>query len=142
MSAEADTDTELVLGVDHVSITAPEELLEEVATWYRDTLRLREIERPEGTKHAGAWFEAGEQEIHLMQDPHNPPRQAHFALVVEDYSSMIERLRGFGCHIEQAASIPGRHRFYTRDPAGNRIEITSYDEPPADVRYVEAVDPE
>jgi predicted enzyme related to lactoylglutathione lyase len=60
-------------------------------------------------------------------DEHNPPKTAHFCLVVDDFQSAVDRLRESGCHVEQAMPIPGRHRFYTRDPAGNRIEIMSYD---------------
>jgi YD repeat-containing protein len=33
--------------------------------------------------------------------------------------------------------IPGRRRCYTRDPAGNRIEIVTYDEPKTIVSYEE-----
>jgi catechol 2,3-dioxygenase-like lactoylglutathione lyase family enzyme len=60
-------------------------------------------------------------------DDHNPPKQAHFGLVVDDFHAIVEDLRASGCHIEQASTIPGRHRCYTRDPAGNRIEIMALD---------------
>jgi catechol 2,3-dioxygenase-like lactoylglutathione lyase family enzyme len=47
---------------------------------------------------------------------------------VDDLDAAIGRLRAAGCHIEQAGEIPGRHRCYTRDPAGNRIEVVRFDE--------------
>jgi catechol 2,3-dioxygenase-like lactoylglutathione lyase family enzyme len=116
-----------VLGIDHVTVTAPDELMEETLAWYRDTLGLASLEKPEGSRPAGAWFEAGAQEIHISQDPHNPPKTAHFAIAVSDFDRAVERLRTAGAHIEQAAAIPGRQRCYTRDPAGNRIEIAQYE---------------
>ena len=112
--------------IDHVSITAPEELLEDVTSWYESCLGLERIEKPQGTRPEGAWFRAGDQELHVSVDPHNPPHSAHFAFLVDDSRRVVDALRSSGCHIEQASTIPGRHRFFTRDPAGNRIEFTSF----------------
>ena len=114
-----------VLSLEHVSITSPEELEEEVVDWYRSCLGLQEMEKPQGTRDKGAWFRIGDQQVHVTIDEHNPPKISHFGLVVDDFDELVERLRGAGCHIEQAGIIPGRRRFYTRDPAGNRIEIIS-----------------
>ena len=114
-------------GIDHVTITAPEELLDDVVEWYESCLGLERIEKPEGTRPAGAWFRAGTQEVHVSIDPHNPPHDAHFGLVVDDYDGVVDTLRSAHCHIEQASAIAGRHRFYTRDPAGNRIEVVAFD---------------
>jgi catechol 2,3-dioxygenase-like lactoylglutathione lyase family enzyme len=113
----------MLVGIDHVAIAAPEELQEETVAWYRDTLGLEELP----ADGRGARFALGEQELHVSVDPHNPPRVAHFCMLVENHGAIVERLRENGSHIEQARDIPGRHRFYTRDPAGNRIEIASVD---------------
>jgi catechol 2,3-dioxygenase-like lactoylglutathione lyase family enzyme len=115
-----------VFGLDHVHVTSPSELLDDVAEWYRTCLGLPEVDKPEGTRPEGAWFLAGTQELHLSIDEHNPPKAAHFGLVVDDHEAVLEILRAQGCHIEQATKIPGRFRFYTRDPAGNRLEIVHY----------------
>jgi catechol 2,3-dioxygenase-like lactoylglutathione lyase family enzyme len=117
-----------VLGMDHVNITAPEELHREVCDFYRETLGLGEMEKPPGASPTSAWFEAGEGEVHVSVDPHNPPLRAHFGVVVDDFDAVVTDLRAAGMHIEQASAIPGRRRFYTRDPAGNRVEILAYDE--------------
>jgi catechol 2,3-dioxygenase-like lactoylglutathione lyase family enzyme len=113
-----------VLGVDHVTVTAPDELMDETLTWYRELLGLEELDKPQGAHPSGAWFRAGTGEIHISGDPHNPPKSAHYAIVVSNFDAIVERLRASGHHIEQAATIPGRQRCYTRDPAGNRIEIS------------------
>ena len=127
-----------VLRLDHVNITAPEELEEEVVGWYETCLGLQRLEKPEGTRPKGAWFGLGEQELHVSVDEHNPPQTAHVGIVVDDFEKVVTRLRESGCHIEQAAVIPGRRRCYTRDPAGNRIEIASVEEPAAHIVSEEA----
>jgi catechol 2,3-dioxygenase-like lactoylglutathione lyase family enzyme len=122
-----DTTTFKVLAVDHVDVTAPAELMDDVLAWYRDVLGLTLIDKPAHTRPGGGWFRAGPQEVHVSLDQHNPHKSAHFGIVVDDFEAVIDRLRSAGCHIEQASSIPGRHRCFTRDPAGNRIEIAHVD---------------
>lgn len=117
-----------VLGVNHVTVTAPEDLEDETVEWYDSCLGLEPIDKPEGTDARGGWFKAGAQEIHISIDQHNPHHAAHFALVVSDFDETIERLRSANCHLEQARPIPGRKRCFTRDPAGNRIELMAYEE--------------
>lgn len=116
--------------LDHVHISAPGELEEEVIAWYERTLGLARIEKPEGTQPRGAWFSVGGQEVHISRDEHNPPHLSHFGLTVDDLDAVVTTLREAGCHIEQASQIPGRRRFYTRDPAGNRIEFLMLDGTP------------
>jgi len=108
-------------GIDHVDITAPEDLVDEMTAWYRDRLGLQQLE----SDRAGGRFLVGDHEIHITPDPHQTSAKAHFCLVVEGFEAIVVALREAGCHIEQARQIPGRRRFYTRDPAGNRIEIAS-----------------
>ena len=117
-----------VVALEHVSVTTPEELLDEVLEWYEECLGLERIEKLEGTRVAGGWFRAGKGQIHITLDEHNPPKKAHFAIVVDDVGEIVERLRSAGNHIEQASKLPGRKRFYTRDPAGNRLEIITYED--------------
>jgi catechol 2,3-dioxygenase-like lactoylglutathione lyase family enzyme len=117
-----------VLGVNHVTVTAPEDLEQETVEWYDSCLGLERIEKPEGTQDRGGWFKAGEQEVHVSIDQHNPHHAAHFAVLVTDFEGIVDRLRKANCHIEQARPIPGRKRCFTRDPAGNRIELMTLDE--------------
>lgn len=117
-----------MLAVDHVTITAPEELEQETVDWYATCLGLERIQKPEGTRPVGAWFAAGSAQLHVSVDPHNPPKVAHFALRVDDFDGAVAALRSAGCHLEQATIIPGRHRCFTFDPAGNRIEIVAANE--------------
>ncbi len=119
-----------VTKIDHVTVTTPEELEEEVVAYYRDTLGLEAIEKPAGTRARGGWFRAGDAQLHVTVDPQNPAQTPHFCLEVDDFDEVVTRLRSAGRHIEQASAIPGRRRFFTRDPASNRIEIMSYERAP------------
>ena len=123
----------MVLGLDHVNVTTPAELEDDVVDWYATCLGLTQLKKPDGTRPKGAWFEVGPQQLHVSVDEHNPPQTAHLGLVVDELEAVIERLRKVGCHIEQASAIPGRRRFYTRDPAGNRIELAAVDEQQAEI---------
>ena len=115
-----------VTGLDHVTVTAPEELADEVVVWYRDVLGLVQVDKPPGARDAGVWLQAGEQQVHVSIAPQNPPESAHFCLVVDDFGAAVESLRSAGCHIEQARVITDRRRFFTRDPAGNKVEISAW----------------
>ena len=115
-----------VLGVDHVTVTAPDDLEQETLDWYETCLGLVPVDKPRGELERGGWFVAGTQEIHVSIDDHNPHHAASFALVVSDFDEIVSRLRSAGMHIEQALPIPGRKRCFTRDPAGNRIELMAY----------------
>ena len=116
-----------VLGVNHVTVTAPEDLENETLQWYDSCLGLERIDKPDGLREQGGWFRAGDQEVHVSIDEHNPHHRAHFALVISDFDEIVERLRDANCHIEQARPLPGRRRCYTRDPAGNRIELMTFE---------------
>jgi catechol 2,3-dioxygenase-like lactoylglutathione lyase family enzyme len=125
-----------VVGLDHVNVTTPQELEDEVLDFYASCLGLEPIEKPSGTRPSGGWFRAGPVEVHVSIDEHNPHKAAHFGLVVSDFDAIVERLREAGRHIEQARPIPGRDRMFTRDPAGNLLELIAY-EPSATVLYEE-----
>ncbi len=117
-----------VVRLDHVNVTTPEELEEQVLEWYGSCLGLEALDKPGGAGRRGGWFKLGQGELHVALDEHNPPKCAHFGVVVDDLDAVIDRLRDSGCHIEQAHPMEGRHRFFTRDPAGNRIELIAFDQ--------------
>jgi catechol 2,3-dioxygenase-like lactoylglutathione lyase family enzyme len=117
-----------IRGLDHVTITAPEELETDVIEFYGTVMGLPRLEQPEGTGSPEAWFALGDVQLHVSRDSHNPPPTAHFAVTVGDFDAAVARLRDSGYHIEQALPVPGTRRLYTRDPAGNRVEIVGYDQ--------------
>ena len=115
-----------VTGIDHVTVTTPEELETEVLDFYGTHLGLDRIPKPPGTRSGGGWFRVGAGELHVSVDEHNPQRASHVAVQVSDLRSAVARLRAGGSHIEQARPIPGRARCFTRDPAGNLVELVEY----------------
>jgi catechol 2,3-dioxygenase-like lactoylglutathione lyase family enzyme len=123
--------TPVVRTVDHVTVAAPRPLETAVVEWYAQTLGLERLDKPEGTSSSGAWFRAGAVQIHVTIEPEPAERVGHFGLVVEDFDAVVEHLRATGSDIEAARTIPGRSRCYTRDPAGNKIEILAYDGGPS-----------
>jgi catechol 2,3-dioxygenase-like lactoylglutathione lyase family enzyme len=118
--------TGVVQTIDHVAVAAPSELEDAVIDWYLQVLGLERVAKPLGTRGAGAWFRAGDVQLHVTIEPDPPPGPGHFGVVVGDFEAAMEQLRAAGSDIEPARTISDRRRCYTHDPAGNRIEILSY----------------
>ena len=94
--------------------------LDAALRFYGDILRLEPIARGEADGK-GAWFRIGAAEIHLTEDPAPQPlSKRHLALEVDDLPAARAAVLAGGASIEKEE--PGR-RFWTRDPAGNRLEI-------------------
>lgn len=107
----------------HVQLAIPPGSEPQCRQFYGETLGWREIEKPPLLKaRGGAWFAAGESELHLgVEADFRPARKAHPAFAVADLDALAERLRAAGAMVEFA--IPGVRRFYTADAVGNRIEF-------------------
>jgi catechol 2,3-dioxygenase-like lactoylglutathione lyase family enzyme len=107
-----------IIGLHHVSL--PVTNLERSRAFYRDVLGLREIARP-GFDFAGAWFAAGDRQIHLIL--HDAPtlrtrgidsHDVHLALRVKSYRGTVATLRSRG-YGEDAGDETKRLR---ENPAG------------------------
>lgn len=117
--------------VQHVSVPRPpgREAHDRAVAFYQSVLGLPEIPKPRTfVTIEVTWFQVGDDEIHVYalapgeQAPHNA---AHFCLEVDDLASTRRTLEEAGFDCEDAVPIPHRPRFYTRDPFGNQIEITT-----------------
>ncbi len=66
-------------------------------------------------------------ELHLLvEEPAGQDRSGrHLCLAVDDLMPVRERLESAGVTVVGDIPIPGRPRFFTRDPFGNLIEITA-----------------
>jgi catechol 2,3-dioxygenase-like lactoylglutathione lyase family enzyme len=108
----------------HVNVTCHRDATATVAAFYREVLRLAPIDKAPGTDPAGAWFAVdGATQVHVSEREAPAHRDAHFALVVDDLPALIERLQAGGHEWSPAPPIFGGGRGFTRDPAGNRIEL-------------------
>jgi catechol 2,3-dioxygenase-like lactoylglutathione lyase family enzyme len=115
-------------GLDHVQVAAPPGCEREARSFYGELLGLPELPKPEALRGGGgAWFAAGAQELHVgVADDFAPARKAHPGLRV-DSDAALDALAGAlttaGATVEWDDRIPGRRRFFTSDPWGNRLEL-------------------
>ena len=97
--------------------------------FYGEVLGLEEIPKPRTfTEIEVSWFRQGDDEIHVYAINPNeqvPHSEAHFCLIVDDLAAMRDHLERAGFPCFDATPIPHRPRFYTRDPFGNEIEVTT-----------------
>ena len=78
----------------HVNVTCHPDDTETVAAFYREVLRLAPVEKAAGTDPAGAWFTIdATSQVHLSEREAAAHPDAHFALVVDDFAGVVERLR-------------------------------------------------
>jgi catechol 2,3-dioxygenase-like lactoylglutathione lyase family enzyme len=96
-------------------------------------LGLTEVDKPEALRgRGGCWFRAyaadGEvsAEVHAgVEEPFQPARKAHPALVVDDVDAVATRLREAGAPVDETEreTFAGHLRLHTFDPHGNRVEV-------------------
>jgi catechol 2,3-dioxygenase-like lactoylglutathione lyase family enzyme len=107
-------------------VIAPPGGLDEARRFYTALVGLDEIERPETMGGAGAWFRVGSQELHVSEyEQFAPAAKAHpaFELSAGDLDALAERLGAAGAEVRWDERLPGARRFYSFDPAGNRLEF-------------------
>lgn len=117
-------------GLHHVSLTVTD--LDRAKDFYSNILGLKEIERP-NFDFPGAWYEVGNQQIHLIvlpfsqtirQDKRLSSREGHFALRVENYHKALDWLEKNGVEIlNKPDSKSGFAQIFCADPDGNLIEL-------------------
>jgi catechol 2,3-dioxygenase-like lactoylglutathione lyase family enzyme len=116
-----------ILGIDHVQLAGPPGCEDEARRFFSGVLGLREIEKPPSlAARGGAWFGAGEQQIHVgIEEGFAPASKAHPALLVESsrLEDMAGRLAQDGAPVTWDDELAPLRRFYTADPWGNRIEL-------------------
>jgi len=125
MSEQPATQAPTILGFDHMQIAIPRGEEERARAFYGATLGLPEITKPEALAgRGGAWFRCGEHQLHLgIEGEFQPQRKGHLAFRVDDLAAMRTRLEAAGAQIREDVPLPGRLRFETRDPFGNRLEF-------------------
>lgn len=120
------------LRLQHVAISRTPGGDAAARAFYGGLLGLTEISPP-ATQAALdlIWYRlAGETELHIMvEEPMGQDHSGrHFCLAVDDLMELRTRLEDGGVTTVGDLPIPGRPRFFVRDPFGNLIEITSIEE--------------
>jgi catechol 2,3-dioxygenase-like lactoylglutathione lyase family enzyme len=108
----------------HVNVVCRPGDTDRVAAFYAGVLGLARAPKAPGTDPRGAWFAVdGRAQVHISEREGTPHPDAHFALVVDDLAAVVDRLRRGGHEWRPADPVFGGGRGFTRDPAGNRIEL-------------------
>ena len=100
--------------------------VQEAARFYGEVVGLEPIERPESMGGVGAWFRAGSQELHISgHEGFVAAVKAHpaFEVPAADLAALAARLEAAGAEVRWDDRLPGARRFYSFDPAGNRLEF-------------------
>lgn len=109
----------------HVQLAMPPGGEAAARRFYDGVLGIPEVDMPpELASRGGAWFRAGDLEIHLgVEEDFTPASRAHPAILVDDLGAVAARLREAGHDVRDDDRLPGHRRFHTDDPFGNRIEF-------------------
>ncbi|HEU5439372.1 MAG TPA: methyltransferase domain-containing protein [Ktedonobacterales bacterium] len=131
MSAAGETGE--ILALDHVQMAAPRDGEQRARDFYGGLLGLREIPKPPSLlARGGAWFALGDCALHVgLEDDFRPQRKAHPAFLVRDLAAIRARITAAGLPVIEGVPIPGRVRFETTDPFGNRLEFLQLVQPEA-----------
>jgi len=111
--------------LDHIQLAMPPGGEAQARAFWAGLLGMSEEEKPAPLAgRGGCWFRAGAVILHLgVEKDFAPQRKAHPAFCVRDLDGLAARLAGAGYPVTWDEALPGRRRFYTADPFGNRIEL-------------------
>ncbi|MDD1628426.1 MAG: VOC family protein [Methylococcaceae bacterium] len=116
-----------IFSLNHASLIVAN--LDISLVFYREILGLQQVDRPD-LGFPGAWFQLGDQQIHLLElenpdpitgRPEHGGRDRHVALNALALKPVQDALKKAG--IVYTMSISGRRALFCRDPDGNAIEI-------------------
>jgi glyoxylase I family protein len=109
------------LGIHHVAINVRD--VEEAVAFYCGVLGFTpRTDRPDFS-FGGAWLDAGDQQLHLLEA--EPPTSVgqHFAIHVPDLDATISELRALGHQVSDAAPVATNRQAFIQDPSGNTVEL-------------------
>jgi len=116
-----------IFSLNHASLIVAN--LDISLVFYREILCLQQVDRPD-LGFPGAWFQIGDQQIHLLElenpdpvtgRPEHGGRDRHVALNCLALAPVQDALNKAG--IVYTMSKSGRRALFCRDPDGNAIEI-------------------
>ena len=110
--------------LQHANVVIPNGSTETVAPFYETVLGLRRIPKPAALDPRGAWFDIdGYAQLHLSERDGDRHPDSHVGLVVDDFAATLARIADAGAPWTEQEDVFGGRRGFTRDPAGNRVEI-------------------
>ena len=109
------------VGVHHVAINVAD--VAESVDFYTGVLGLTlRGDRPD-LGLAGAWLDAGGQQVHLLEAPVPRNLGQHFALWVDDLDEVVAELRSGGVEVSDPGGIGAGRQAFLLDPSGNALEL-------------------
>jgi len=121
-----------IIGVQHVSLPIAPGGQDRARRFYGQLLGLREKPVPETLPRHLVWYDVGPNEIHLLVEDNaadvNPQSRRHPCLAVDDVDALRASLDAAGVATEdEDFPLPGRRRFFARDPFDNLIEFVTFE---------------
>ncbi|MFF5025870.1 VOC family protein [Streptomyces collinus] len=115
----------MLAALDHVQLAAPPGTEDALRAFYTGALGMTEIPKPPVlAARGGCWFRAGAVQLHVgVERDFRPAKKAHPGLRVTGIDALAARLTAHGAPVTWDDDLPGHRRFYSEDPAGNRLEF-------------------
>jgi catechol 2,3-dioxygenase-like lactoylglutathione lyase family enzyme len=119
----------VIVGLDHVQVSAPAGCEADARAFYAELLELTELTQPPTlAARGGVWFALGcAAQLHIgVELAFAPARRAHPALAVDSVAALealAAKLQQHGHALRWDDALPGARRFYVDDPFGNRLEL-------------------
>jgi len=117
----AQTEAMRPAGLHHVSINVDD--VPAARDFYIRVLGLTERADRPAFSFDGAWLDAGNQQVHLIEADVPPSMGQHFALVVTNLDAAVAELRGLGVDVTDPVPVGSGRQAFVADPAGNRVEL-------------------
>jgi catechol 2,3-dioxygenase-like lactoylglutathione lyase family enzyme len=116
--------------LQHVSVSRQPQRDKRTRQFYRELLGLSEIPVPKSLQHLNLiWFQLdADTELHLfIENDIDSSSNRHFCLVVDKIQPIRTTLEEANYDVWDVEEIPGRPRFFVRDPSNNIVEISAID---------------
>lgn len=120
--------------IDHINISAPMVLLQELRDFYCHVLDLNDGSRPSFSS-AGFWLYSGSKAIiHLSESrEHEGAGQQgffdHFAIRAQNLAKVTDKLDAIGVPYRKVHLTDiGLHQVFFKDPSGTGVEVNSTSE--------------
>jgi catechol 2,3-dioxygenase-like lactoylglutathione lyase family enzyme len=107
--------------VHHVSINVAD--VDRALSFYTDVLGLTQRSDRPDFGFGGAWLDAGDQQVHLIEAPVPPNLGQHFAVLVDDLGEVVAELRAQGLTVSDPTPVGRSHQAFVNDPDGNVVEL-------------------
>lgn len=110
-----------ILGVHHVSINVAD--VAAARAFYVGRLGLVERSDRPDFGIPGAWLDAGDQQLHLIETQVPEDKGQHFAVRVADLDATVAELREAGLQVGDPSPVGTGRQAFVHDPSGNLVEL-------------------